>query len=65
MPTTVFLMLGVMFYWGLWNEDDRLPSTLIGKPIPEFSLPSIEGHENGLSSANLRGKVSMLISMQK
>ena len=59
-PATVFLLLGAMFYWGLWNKDDRLPSTLIGKPIPEFSLPPIEGRENGLSSANLRGKVSIV-----
>jgi cytochrome c biogenesis protein CcmG/thiol:disulfide interchange protein DsbE len=60
LPAAVFLLLGAMFFWGLWNKDDRLPSTLIGKPIPEFSLPPIEGRENGLSSANLRGEVSIV-----
>lgn len=60
LPAAVFLLLGAMFFWGLWNKDDRLPSTLIGKPTPEFSLPPIEGRENGLSSANLRGEVSIV-----
>lgn len=60
LPGAVFLLLGAMFYWGLWNKDDRLPSTLIDKPIPEFTLPPIEGRDNGLSSADLRGEVSIV-----
>lgn len=37
LPILLFGLLGVVFYWGLWNNDDRLPSTLIGRPIPEFA----------------------------
>jgi cytochrome c biogenesis protein CcmG/thiol:disulfide interchange protein DsbE len=56
----VFGLLGAAFYWGLWNNDDRLPSTLIGKPIPEFALPPIEGRQDGLSSADLQRRVSLV-----
>ena len=43
LPILLFGLLGVVFYWGLWNNDDRLPSTLIGRPIPEFALPTSKG----------------------
>lgn len=59
-PLAVAGVLGAAFYWGLWNTDDSLPSTLIGKPVPEFSLPPIEGLKNGLSTADLRGEVSLV-----
>jgi cytochrome c biogenesis protein CcmG/thiol:disulfide interchange protein DsbE len=60
LPLTVVGLLGAVFYWGLFNNDDRLPSTLIGRPVPEFTLPPIEGRENGLSSADLQGQVSLV-----
>ena len=60
LPLAVAGALGAAFYWGLWNTGDPLPSTLIGKPVPEFALPPIEGRENGLSTADLRGEVSLV-----
>lgn len=60
LPVAVFAVLAVALYLGLWNKDDRLPSVLIGKPVPEFDLPQIEGRETGLSSADLRGDVSIV-----
>ncbi len=59
-PVAAFGLIGMAFYWGLWNKDDRLPSTLIGKPVPEFDLPPIVGRETGLSFADLRGDVSIV-----
>ncbi|MGK8236771.1 DsbE family thiol:disulfide interchange protein [Roseovarius sp. MS2] len=59
-PVSIFAALAAAFYWGLWNKDDRLPSTLIGKQIPEFVLPPIDGRGKGLSSADLRGEVSIV-----
>jgi cytochrome c biogenesis protein CcmG/thiol:disulfide interchange protein DsbE len=56
----VFGLLGAAFYWGLWNNDDRLPSTLIDKAVPEFALAPIEGRQDGLSSADLQGQVSLV-----
>lgn len=60
LPAAVFAALAVALYWGLWNKDDRLPSTLIGRHVPEFALPPIEGRENGLSSADLQGQISLV-----
>lgn len=59
-PIVIAALLGVAFYWGLWNKDDRLPSTLIGRPVPDFALPPIEGRDDGLSSEDLRGQVSIV-----
>lgn len=60
LPLAVFGLLAAAFYWGLWNNDERLPSTLIGKQVPEFALPPIEGRHDGLSSADLQGQVSLV-----
>ena len=59
-PLASATLLGGAFYWGLWNKDDRLPSTLIGQPVPEFALPPIEGRDDCLSSEDLRGEVSIV-----
>jgi len=59
-PLGIAALLGAAFYWGLWNKDDRLPSTLIGRSVPEFALPPIEGRADGLSTADLRGEVSIV-----
>ena len=60
LPLGVAVLLGLAFWWGLQSKDDRLPSALIGQSVPEFSLPSVGGQEPGLSSADLRGKVSLV-----
>lgn len=59
-PVAIFALVGGAFYWGLLNNDDRLPSTLIGKDVPEFDLPPIEGRVDGLSTADLKGQVSIV-----
>lgn len=59
-PLAIVALLGAAFCWGLWNKNDRLPSTLIGHLVPEFALPPIEGRDNGLSTEDLRGEVSIV-----
>lgn len=60
LPLLVAGVVGAAFYWGLFNADDRLPSTLLDKQIPSFELSPIEGREDGLSSSDLRGHVSIV-----
>lgn len=60
LPLCIAVLLGLAFWWGLQNNDDRLPSALIGQPVPEFSLPPVGGQGEGLSSADLRGEVSLV-----
>ncbi|MFW8594425.1 DsbE family thiol:disulfide interchange protein [Cribrihabitans neustonicus] len=60
LPLVLFAGLGSFFSWGLFNNDDRLPSALIGRPAPEFTLPPIEGREDGFASTDLVGQVSLV-----
>lgn len=59
-PVAVFAVLAFVLAWGLNRNAADIPSALIGKPVPEFSLPPVEGRALGLSSANLVGEVSLV-----
>lgn len=60
LPLCIAALLGLAFWWGLQSNDDRLPSALIGQPVPEFALPPVRGQGEGLSSADLQGQVSLV-----
>lgn len=60
LPVGIFLALLVMLGWGLGRDPSVLPSVLIGKPVPEFTLPPVQGRTLGLSSADLKGEVSLV-----
>jgi len=60
MPLLVFLVMAVFFAIGLTMNPRDIPSPLIGKPVPEFRLPPVQGRTLGLASADLRGQVSMV-----
>ncbi|MBB4653413.1 cytochrome c biogenesis protein CcmG/thiol:disulfide interchange protein DsbE [Aminobacter niigataensis] len=60
LPVAVFAGLAFVLAWGLNRNAADIPSALIGKPVPEFSLPPVEGRTLGLSSANLVGEVSLV-----
>ena len=59
-PLAVFLVMGVFLAVGLTLNPREVPSPLIGKPVPEFSLPPVQGRTLGLSSADLKGEVSLV-----
>ncbi len=59
-PAAVALLVGGAFGWGLFSSSDNLPSTLLGKPVPEFSLPPVQGRELGFSHRDLQGEVSIV-----
>ena len=42
-PVALFLGLAVLFTFGLTRNAREIPSVLIGKPVPEFTLPPVEG----------------------
>jgi cytochrome c biogenesis protein CcmG/thiol:disulfide interchange protein DsbE len=60
LPLAVFVALALVLGWGLTRNADDIPSALIGKPLPEFNLSPVKGRTLGLSSADLRGQVSLL-----
>jgi cytochrome c biogenesis protein CcmG/thiol:disulfide interchange protein DsbE len=48
LPLAIFAVLAGLFWYALRSGDPSLlPSPLIGKPVPEFSLPPLEGLLNG------------------
>lgn len=60
-PLVAFLTLLVALGWALTRGDPSIiPSALIGKPVPEFELPPVQGRTLGLSSEELKGEVSLV-----
>lgn len=62
LPLVIFLSLAGLFFFGLQTGDpSKLPSALLGKPVPEFTLPPLEGLKEkgapvpGFSSEDLAG----------
>jgi cytochrome c biogenesis protein CcmG, thiol:disulfide interchange protein DsbE len=60
-PVLVFAGVGIGLALGLTRDPSILPSVLIGKEVPEFDLPPVEGLDRpGLSSADLKGRVVLV-----
>ncbi|MFU0505312.1 DsbE family thiol:disulfide interchange protein [Pseudaminobacter sp. NGMCC 1.201702] len=60
LPLGVFTGLAVVLGWGLGRNARVIPSVLIGKPVPKFSLAPVQGRALGLSSADLSSEVSLV-----
>jgi len=60
LPIVLFAALLPAFVFGLNHDPSTVPSALIDKPVPSFSLPPVKGRTLGLSSADLRGQVSLV-----
>ncbi len=64
LPLLVFLALGLLLAAGVWmsrNPDrEALPSPLIGKPAPDFALPSLHEPQRIVTLRELRGQPFVL-----
>ena len=62
LPVILFLGLAALFWVGLSGEPSRLPSTLINKPVPAFTLPAVaELGVPGLKDGDLKtGQVTVV-----
>jgi cytochrome c biogenesis protein CcmG, thiol:disulfide interchange protein DsbE len=60
LPGVLFVLLVTGFYVGLQVHSDALPSPLIDRPAPQFALPPLLGGQPGFSSADLKGRVSLV-----
>ena len=62
LPVVAFLALAaIIAAYMLSGTDPRIvPSALLDKPVPTFVLPAIDGKPGGLSTADLKGKVSVV-----
>lgn len=59
-PAGIFALLVIVFLVGLGKDPTLVPSPLIGKPAPEFSLPRLDDPARTLSRADLLGKTSLV-----
>ncbi|MCQ4256721.1 DsbE family thiol:disulfide interchange protein [Stutzerimonas stutzeri] len=60
LPLAVFLVVAVFLYRGLFLDPTELPSALIGKPLPAFSLPSVEDQQQLISAEQIKGKPALV-----
>jgi cytochrome c biogenesis protein CcmG, thiol:disulfide interchange protein DsbE len=60
MPLAIITIIGIFLGLGLTLNPREVPSPLIGKPVPEFTLPPVQGRVDGLSSKDLNGDVSLV-----
>jgi cytochrome c biogenesis protein CcmG/thiol:disulfide interchange protein DsbE len=59
-PAIGFAGLAALFASRLGVDPSRVPSNLIGQPVPVFSLPPVLGRTLGLKSRDLHGEVSLV-----
>lgn len=60
LPLVLFLGVAVFLYRGLFLDPAELPSALIDKPFPAFSLPAVEEGQRLISEADLKGKPALV-----
>ncbi|MDB6049928.1 MAG: thiol:disulfide interchange protein [Pseudomonas sp.] len=58
-PLLLFLGMAGFLYRGLYLDPAELPSAMIGKQFPAFSLPSVQGGKP-LTQADLLGKPALV-----
>ena len=67
LPLAIFLLLAALFLFRLGAGDpSKLPSALIGRPVPDTPLPAVEGLVRdgkpvpGIANADFKGAVSLV-----
>lgn len=60
-PLLIFVGLAIALAIGLTLKPQEVPSALVGKPAPQFTLPPLDGQTTGFATADLAtGGVSVV-----
>lgn len=59
-PLILFVVLGIVLYRGLFLNPQSMPSALVGKQVPDFSLTSLRDEGKVLTKADLSGNIVLL-----
>ena len=59
-PLSLFIAIVAFLAVGLNRDPSLVPSPLVGKPAPEFSMPRLKDPDETVSRSDLLGKVSLL-----
>jgi len=60
LPLAVFLLLIGFLYVGLYRDPREVPSPLVNKPAPAFSLAQLDDPAKKLGPADMKGQVWLL-----
>jgi len=60
LPLAVFAIIVAFLFVGLFRDPREVPSPLIGKSAPAFSLPKLHEPQQMLGNADMRGQVWLL-----
>lgn len=60
LPLTAFLLLALFLWRGLSLDPRKLPSALLNKPVPIFSLPTLQQGDKRFSDRDFQGKVAIV-----
>lgn len=60
LPLFLFTVIALFLMRGLKLDPSELPSALIDRPVPEFSLPALGDESRRLTAADLSGRVALL-----
>jgi cytochrome c biogenesis protein CcmG/thiol:disulfide interchange protein DsbE len=59
-PLAIFVVIAIFFFVGLRLNPNYVPSALVGKPVPTFSLPAVTNPDEVVSTETLAGRVSLV-----
>jgi cytochrome c biogenesis protein CcmG, thiol:disulfide interchange protein DsbE len=60
LPLAIFAVIVAFLFVGLFRDPREVPSPLIGKPAPAFTLSKLHESQQTLSNADMRGQVWLL-----
>ncbi len=59
-PFGIFILLSVFLFKGLFMDPRQLPSALLDKPMPVWTLPNLFNPEKSFTTTDMKGKVWVL-----
>ncbi len=59
-PLIIFMVLAAFFWKGLSLDPTAMPSALLDKPVPTFSLATVNDEQRQVTQEDLKGRVSLL-----
>lgn len=60
LPLILFIALGVVLYRGLFLNPQAMPSAMIGKPLPAFSLTPVKNADVIFTEQDMKGDIVLL-----
>ena len=59
-PVAVLVLVLVGFFFGLKRDPSLLPSMMVGKAVPAFSLPPVRPEDRGFATTDLGGEPMLI-----